>query len=162
MSNHDTLQTDGRESPDVKVLHALVQRPKMANLASLGPEKLLRKCPSCEQKFDVRLIGQRLDVELPGERIQVCLFMCPDCVRDASLMSGAEFECKLGAAFENVDASEDPTEWATSTDLTIWSHGGDEIAAIVYGCQLSDNAIKDYASGLLDLGFVLSIEEVGR
>jgi len=129
------------------------QRPE--DDRSLGQEAFMRKCPSCRLPFNVRSISQDFKVEKTNRKIKYLFFLCPECVDEGNTISEVELKDKFYKALKNVELSDKPNEWAVTTDIAVLTHGGDEVAAIIYGCHLSDQTIEKYDQGLIDLGLYI-------
>jgi len=141
----------GSEQPIPSTVYAfaIYQRPE--DDKSLKHDDFMRRCPNCRGPFDVRLISKYFVVDTIGGKTKMFFYQCPNCVKELSSLKEDQLRRRFSNALRNVETSEDPCEWAVTTDIAVWSHAGDEVAALVYGCLLSSKAIKDYSEGSIDL-----------
>lgn len=130
---------------------AFIQYIKPEDDQRLDKQSFMRMCPSCSKSFDVRSVSEHFTVKFTGYKSGARLFPCPKCVNEISMLVGDGFRDRGERALKNVERSVDPNKWAVTTDLAVLSHGGDEVAAIVYGCLLSDQTVNDYDQGEIDL-----------
>lgn len=122
---------------------------------NLDGQAFFRKCPRCSLYFDVRSISESFKVEVVGRRVKFQFFMCPACVKEGSSLKLFDLRAICDLARLNVELASDPNEWAVATDLAVLSHGGDDVAAIIYGCRLSDQTIESYDRGEINLAVLV-------
>lgn len=151
MFKHPPRASVDIEETDRPTVFAFVAYQSAEDDKMLNTDSFTRKCPSCSKSFDVRSISEHFKVKFTAYKSGARLFPCTKCVDEISNLVVDEFRNRGERALQNVERSVDPNNWAVTTDLAVLSHGGDEVAAIVYGCLLSDQTVNDYDQGKIDL-----------
>ena len=155
MSEKNSHARDGLKGSDLPTIFAFAFYQCPEDDKTLADDSFRRKCPCCKRLFDVRSISEYFRISFLECKSGARAFPCPQCVASISKLGRLEFRKRGEKALKNIENSENPNGWAVTTEIAVLSHGGDEVAAIVYGCLLSEKTINAYDRGEIDLALLV-------